>query len=192
MEKQDYEIARDEIRTLWNDHVKAKGLQIEVSGPFPESKDEWPCLKYVIIVNGESVEWRMGTGFAGMNKFNGRENSHIASLGFNEQEWGCLHLMLQGKRLSDKQLEARIACACAKKNKVFPDISEVVGSLARQTMDARNAGDFETFCGEFGYDTDSSNAKGIYDACLEHMGKLRRMGFVNDQISKLAELSAQL
>ena len=53
--------------------------------------------------------------------------------------------------------------------------------------DVLNAGTFEEWAGDFGYDLDSRNAEKIYRACLDNALKLRAM-LGNDALDKLREL----
>lgn len=53
-----------------------------------------------------------------------------------------------------------------------PSIGDVLQSLARDS-DVLDAGGFEEWAGEFGYDTDSRSAEATYRACLEIATKLR-------------------
>lgn len=53
-----------------------------------------------------------------------------------------------------------------------PPIGEVLQSLARDS-DVIDAGGFENWASEFGYDPDSRTAESIYRACLEHALALR-------------------
>jgi hypothetical protein len=51
--------------------------------------------------------------------------------------------------------------------------------------------DFEEFCGEFGYDTDSRRAERMYKACQRSLDKLRDLGIFDselcDMINALSE-----
>lgn len=54
---------------------------------------------------------------------------------------------------------------------------------------------FESFCGEFGYDTDSRKAEKIYKACKRDYAKFERVsGFSDDEmydfINELSEIAA--
>ena len=55
---------------------------------------------------------------------------------------------------------------------ILPDPVDVVWSLT-QDADVIDAGGFEEWAGNYGYDTDSRKAEGIYRACLEIALKLR-------------------
>ncbi|TIW00620.1 MAG: hypothetical protein E5V77_09360 [Mesorhizobium sp.] len=53
-----------------------------------------------------------------------------------------------------------------------PSIGDVLQSLARDS-DVLDAGGFESWAADYGYDTDSRAAESIYRACLEIAMKLR-------------------
>ena len=46
--------------------------------------------------------------------------------------------------------------------------------------------DFEDFCSDFGYDSDSIKAKKIYNACVKNTDKLYRV-FTNDELESMRE-----
>ena len=67
-----------------------------------------------------------------------------------------------------------------------PKITDVLYSLCMDS-DVLEAGSFEQWAGDLGYDTDSRKAESIYRACLDNALKLRMMiGDAN--LSKLREL----
>lgn len=75
--------------------------------------------------------------------------------------------------------------AQASNRPIQPELRDVLYSLA---MDAEvlDAGDFEEWAGNLGYDTDSRKAETIYRACLNIALKLRN-GLGEDGLSKLRE-----
>ena len=54
-----------------------------------------------------------------------------------------------------------------------PDMFDVLYSLCMDAQSYENARDFEDFCGEFGYSTDSIKADQTYRACGESAKRLR-------------------
>ena len=54
-----------------------------------------------------------------------------------------------------------------------PTPGDVLSSLLLDASSAENARDFEDFCAEFGYDTDSRRAERIYRACEAMAPKVR-------------------
>jgi hypothetical protein len=55
-------------------------------------------------------------------------------------------------------------------------------------LDQLYADDFEDFCNEFGYDSDSRTAEKTYNAMLEQDRHLRKL-FTLDELEKLAEVN---
>lgn len=56
-----------------------------------------------------------------------------------------------------------------------PTIEEVMDCLASDAADADNARSFESWCSEYGYDTDSRKAERIYKVCVEQAERLRNL-----------------
>lgn len=77
--------------------------------------------------------------------------------------------------------------ATATKNPIDPpDVQDVMHSLLLDA-EAIDAYDFEDWCGEFGYDSDSISAREAYDACVQTGLKLRN-AFGDKTLSELREL----
>lgn len=56
-----------------------------------------------------------------------------------------------------------------------PRTDELLSSLLLNAQTAENARDFENFCSDLGYDTDSRQAEKIYKQCLNIAERLRRL-----------------
>lgn len=56
-----------------------------------------------------------------------------------------------------------------------PDIYEVLDCLASDAAGIENARDFDDWCSEYGYDTDSRKAERIYHTCQRQAASLRRL-----------------
>lgn len=69
--------------------------------------------------------------------------------------------------------------------RILPKTADVLASLVMDA-DALERGTFEEWAGDFGYDTDSRTAEGIYRACLEIGLKLRN-GLGEDGLKRLRE-----
>jgi len=54
-----------------------------------------------------------------------------------------------------------------------PETKEVLDCLAMDASGIENAPDFEDWCGEYGYDTDSRTAERTYNATVKQTAKLR-------------------
>lgn len=67
-----------------------------------------------------------------------------------------------------------------------PDVADVLHSLMLDAS-ALDAGTFEDWCAELGFDSDSIKARGMYDACIAEALKLRA-AFGEKTLSELREL----
>ena len=190
--KADYQIAREELQQLWAEHVKAKSLAIDITGPIPKCEDGFPLMHYYVNIGGTTIEYSLGIGHAKMERFKGKEDTGLMAYKFNmPAEWRyALEHINNGRQLNDKMLVSNVACRVGRDIK--PDVSEVVANACRDFYNANEAGDFESWCGEFGYDSDSRKAESIYRQCIETNGKLKRIGLSREQITKFAELHAKL
>jgi len=74
----------------------------------------------------------------------------------------------------------------AKRNHLQPALPDVLHSLCLDS-DVLDAGTFEEWASNFGYDTDSRKAEAIYRACLEIALKLRN-GLGEDVLRQLCEV----
>lgn len=64
-------------------------------------------------------------------------------------------------------------------------LDEVIYSLNSDASAVRFGQTFEEFCGEFGYDTDSRKAEGIFNTCREIWAGLVRLGADFDKLDEL-------
>ncbi len=64
-----------------------------------------------------------------------------------------------------------------KQGMAHEDAPSLVAVVACLMSDARagELGSFETFCGEYGYDTDSRRAESTYNACRDTSAAMRRL-----------------
>lgn len=60
-----------------------------------------------------------------------------------------------------------------------PTAEEVLNCAALDSTGIENAGDFEEWCREYGYDTDSRRAERAYELCRSAAGKLKK--FLGDE-----------
>ena len=72
-----------------------------------------------------------------------------------------------------------------------PDVADILGSYARDYVSANNAGSFEDWASDLGYDTDSRKAEESYRACLAQRKPLMQLGLSMDEIEKIAEYASQ-
>ena len=67
-----------------------------------------------------------------------------------------------------------------------PSVTEVLSCLISDAQSVANAVDFEDWCADFGYDTDSRKAERTYKECVKIAGKLHK--FLGDEFNKFAEV----
>jgi hypothetical protein len=72
---------------------------------------------------------------------------------------------------------------------ILPDRLDVIASFVSDAQCALNAGDFESFAADFGYDTDSRKAESIYRACADTALKLTS-ALGSDLLAKLGDIYA--
>lgn len=65
---------------------------------------------------------------------------------------------------------------------VKPSVKDVVYSLYSDAQCAQE--NFDDFCDNLGYSSDSIKALNIYKACLENVRKLRKLGLANDYLEE--------
>ena len=138
--------------------VTELGLTVEsIFVPWPRSrnKDEkQPSLNWVVSLkrNGALVwagDYSTGCG-------------HCPSKDIKQREWECVH-----GRDASRMYELSVG------PELKPDALDVVHSLLGDA-DALDAGGFEEWAGDLGYDVASQKAEKIYNACVSIGLKLRR------------------
>jgi hypothetical protein len=55
-----------------------------------------------------------------------------------------------------------------------PEAVDVLSCLANDAAGVENAGGFEDWCAEYGYETDSRKAERIYKTCIHQSKRLRQ------------------
>ncbi len=186
--KPDYELAKEELTELFKRTVKH---EVQINGPMPVVRDDWPCMHYLIIINGVPFEFSLGVGHAKMERFKGREwKSCMLKYHLSGDEIIGLQDINDGRTLKDHNRTESIACKVGRDVKPYP--AEAVASVCREYMDTQDAGDFEEWAATFGYDTDSRKAEQIYRQCVDGLGKLKRIGLTMAQIKQFAEISSRL
>jgi hypothetical protein len=66
-----------------------------------------------------------------------------------------------------------------------PSLSDVVYALLMDSQAVMHGQSFEDFCGDFGYDTDSREAKKIYKGCIKQWRKLVKLGLDQEELEDL-------
>lgn len=96
----------------------------------------------------------------------------------------------RGQRVTLSQSKYRIDSEPAREFNTLtepeaPTLDEVLYSLSRDADCVRHGQTFEEFCADFGYDSDSIKAKGIFDACRETWSALVRFGADFEKLDSL-------
>lgn len=149
----------------------------------------WPHIAYTVTLsrNGKvfwSGPYKLGVGHVALPKTVLEVRKAI----------GCLHsdalahkveVASKGRTVTyTPEIEAGIAAYLARTQKVSPTLLDVFNSLLSDGSPEFDAEDFEGWAGNFGYDTDSRKAFGIYQACCE-VGKALRRAFKPAEIETL-------
>ncbi len=95
---------------------------------------------------------------------------------------GTIHRLLHQK----DRLEA-----CKSLKPKAPDIADILGSYARDYIDASRAGSFEDWAADYGIDTDSRRGEEIYRASLAQRKPLMQLGLSMAEIEKIADYASQ-
>jgi len=91
----------------------------------------------------------------------------------------------------DKRLWGSLCVKLAKADKsTHPTLAEVLGSLIMDGSADFNAQSFEDWASEYGYDTDSRKAEGIYNECVR-IGRALRQSMSADELQAAIEWAQQ-
>lgn len=173
------------------DVCKSLNLTLECGEPTGHVVDNWPSIRYecTLLRNGKEVwsgPYSLGVGHVNPNNI----NLWKTALTIDEE-----HLLYTWQKkphanFKDKQLHAQVAAKVAKLQKVQPKLSDVVCSLMLDGYSYFNALDFDEWCDEYGYDTDSRKALDIFEACQE-TGRLLTRAFSRDELSALEQAAQE-
>jgi hypothetical protein len=177
--KPDYEIARDELNELF----ATLNLPVSISEPAGVCEDGWPCIRYLLTIGGETFQYSLGVGHVDWQKAK-------AYRSFTHADQITVEYMAKGADLIDKKAVARVAAKVAQAQGKKPSPAEVLGSCAREGMDASDT--FADWCANFGYDEDSRKAERTYFECQANGIKARKVLKSYALVQKFAELSGQL
>jgi len=163
------------------------GITMQCSTPSGGVDSEnWPHIAYDVTLsrNGKPFwhgPYKLGLGHVKLpERYNG--DGPTARL-FNT--------LRAGKIPNDKAAHAAYAANLAKIQKVSPTLPGVLHSLCIDSSPYFDHESFEEWCGNYGYDTDSRKAEGIYKECVETGRQLAR-AFNPDKLEQLREAVAEL
>jgi hypothetical protein len=156
-------LSTDEIRTEVDEALRGAGISYKITligerTEYPLSKDSKPWMHdlwWVTFSKGrytEDFDYRTGTGHRVLSKTNqSLARTYARTMGAREfARW--------------KETAAKA---------VAPRAADVLHCLLADVIATRQS--FASWCGEFGYDTDSRHAESIYRACQENADKLNRV-----------------
>ena len=102
-------------------------------------------------------------------------NPNMGSRDAGASHWRCT-LTLNGKRMT-------VPFSQGSAHTFPPTLADVLNCLALDASGFENAGDFASWCGEYGYDTDSRKAEKIYKTVGRQAASLKSLlgpEFYND------------
>jgi hypothetical protein len=172
------------------------GLSLQIiSGPAGHVESDWPCIKYVVALRRDtsklcevwSGDYKIGVGHV---KWPTLAQVEGAVFSFTPDETNVLRIRARGQALKETPeamaLEADVAAELARRQKVAPDLNDVVASLICDGSAHFDSHAFETWCDDFGYDTDSRKAEATFRTCDETGRKLAR-ALTADELAGLRE-----
>ncbi len=198
----DHTVAANELAAFF----ATLGIRAEVSGAHaavepPTTKDEkgWAHVGVIVTFTRDlvcdgprkckavtiSTSFRMGTGLADW-KSEGKK-ARFSPSDLRDVE----HMTAYGSRLTPESQ----AAICAKHLSAFVkrvNPAEVLAGLCRDGQDASGQS-FESWAGDYGYDTDSRKAEDVYRACQKAGDDARKLlSHAPGAVDKLAELASRL
>jgi len=175
----DYEIAREDLSALM---VRERLDVVSTFVPFSQSRNKggWP-----------SLNWRVTLQRQGRDANTGERAGPVHQLIETDYMAGSAHCpahkakaregALPREAARDKAHNVATECETGRKHMrvvfsqgpaILPDDVDVFSALLLDS-DALDAGGFEDWAADYGYDTDSRAAEATYQACLETALKLR-------------------
>lgn len=187
-DKPDYEVANDKALELF----QSLGIHTQISAPLGDVKDEWPNILYNVTfsLNGKNLttEYRLGVGHVNWKAVRDG-SSWIHHLSADQESMVYAVQKNPHATFKNKSLHASTAAQLAKNQKVAPKPYEVLSAICDDGQSAHNES-FDSYCGNFGMDSDSIKAKQVYELCCELYHKAVNL-IGADNVRKLAELHAQ-
>lgn len=202
----DYEIAREELSAL----MVEKGIRVESAFvPWSKSRnapgsDSGFAIDAKARAKGwRSFNWRVSIERGDPGQYppilktdyaQGEGHSPAAAIMAKPGPYHRKPRCLDWERAVMHELETgrefNFSIAGVNGKKILPPEVDVFACLVQDGMGAINAGSFENWASEYGYDTDSRKAEAAYNECLKH-GLALRAAFGEGFLSKAAELASR-
>jgi hypothetical protein len=178
---------------------EALGFSLQIiSGPTGHVEGDWSCIKYVVSLRRDTAklcevwsgDYKLGVGHVKWPTLAQVEHGHF----FGPEQTNVLRIHARGQTLKKTPeamaLEADVAADLARQQKVVPDINDVVHSLVCDGCAFFDSHTFETWCEDFGYDTDSHKAEAMFRAC-DGAGRNLARALTADELAGLREWASE-
>lgn len=181
--------------------LEALGLSLAVlTGPIGTVKDSWPSIGYTLELSyqGRRVwtgDYSLGVGYVQIPKAGKHEQEYrqFARLDLDREEESMLITLQRNPHPTWKNpatalpIQAAVCAKLAKAQKVKPILADVLHSLMLDGGPHFNHENFEDWCGNFGYDSDSRKAEATYNICRE-TGRALAQGIPARTLGKVRKL----
>lgn len=139
-----------------------------------DEKNPWPHVAYQVelCIGGKAmpITWREGVGLV---KLPGKMPPSLLM-----SKYGSLYYAMRKNpyaKFTDIQGMADIAAAVAVSEKRIPSVSDMLCNLSDSLCTFEDAGSFEEFAADFGYDSDSRKAEKLYNDVMDEGRKLKAL-----------------
>lgn len=159
------------------DRIKEYGITMKaqriVARPDGHNKDWHKDASHFVVTltcEGRTLSTCYSMGSAHLDRYV-LEKSEKKYTGFTRQE--VKKAFSGGRSIHDERVRDSVRKILGRD--FAPDIASVFDSLVLDASCYENARNFEEFCAEFGYDTDSRKAEAMYNACGQNAKDLARL-----------------
>lgn len=158
--------------------LSALGLSFDVlSGPVGEFTDNWQKIAYNLAIKYHDhvifeTPYGLGIGYVKLPEPDSYHARYAPAMSGDEAQMLETWTRKPHADFKDKLLQAQVTAKLAKAQKVAPTLADVFYSLSMDS-DVLDAGPFESWASDLGYNDDSMKAKRIYDTCITHALALR-------------------
>lgn len=168
------------------------GITLQSSSGIATSKDDWECIQFNCRLSRNGKPFWNGPYSMGLG--------HVklpASLSFRvSDEQHSLFLTLKSKpnaKVKPEYMQAKLGLyqELATRQKLAPTLPDVMYSLLFDGSAFFDGESFDSWCSNFGYDTDSRKAEATWKACVETGMALRR-SLSAEEVRELQEASQDM